>query len=59
MKVKDVPHRGQKERSRPAHCSSRGCAAVNRKPLRENEAHVTNGAPLLRRQSEQWQWVML
>jgi hypothetical protein len=32
---------------------------VNLKDLRLNDAHVTKGAPLLRRQSKQWQWVIL
>jgi len=59
MNVKGVPQCGQNDLSRPAHRSSRACPVVNRKPLDRNEAHVTNGAPLLRRQSEQWQWVML
>jgi hypothetical protein len=49
----------QNERKRPAHGSSLGGAVVNLKPLRLNDAHVTKGAPLLRRQSKQWQWVIL
>ena len=58
MKVNGVPQWEQKERNRPAQRNSFGRPAVNRKSLRRNDAHVTNGAPLLRRQSEQWQWEM-
>jgi hypothetical protein len=57
--VNGVPQCGQKERTRPAHRKSFGSPTVNRNSFRRNDAQVTNGAPLLRRQSEQWQWVML
>ncbi len=59
MNVNGVPQREQNERTRPAHRNSFGFPAVNRNPLLRNDAHVTNGAALLRRQSEQWQCVML
>jgi hypothetical protein len=58
-KVKGVPQSGQNERKRPAHDNSFGCPVVNLKPFRLNDAHVKKGAPLLRRQSKQWQWVIL
>jgi hypothetical protein len=55
MKVSALPQVGQNERTRPAHAISRGFPFVNRKLSRENEAHVTSGAPALLRQSSQWQ----
>src|SRR5207247_9999924 len=58
-KVSGVPQFGQNERRRPAHGNSLGFPVVNLKPLQLNDAHVTKGAPPLRRQSKQWQWVIL
>ncbi len=59
MKVNGVPQVPQNERSRPAHDTTRGSPSVKRNSERRNDAHVTNAAPLQRRQSVQWQWVTL
>ena len=55
MNVNGVPHAAQKDRMRPAQKTFRGCPFVKRNSDRRNEAQVTNGAPLVRRQSTQWQ----
>ena len=57
--VSGVPQYGQNARHRPAHRIPFGNPVSSLKSLRRNEAQVTKGAPLLRRQSGQWQWVML
>ena len=57
--VSGVPQYGQNARQRPAHRIPRGNPVSNLKSSQRKEAQVTKGAPLLRRQSAQWQWVML
>jgi hypothetical protein len=57
--VKGVPQYRQNVRNRPAQANCLGGLAVNWELFREKEAHVINAAPLLLRQSKQWQCVTL
>ena len=58
VKVSGVPQRGQNVRSPCSEDRNRaGSPATNAKSPRRTLNHATNGAPLVRRQIVQWQFV--